>query len=152
MARLAEQLEIIHRSWTEGPFTFTGRHYTVRDLDAQPRPLQRPHPRLLMGGVAGPRAARLAARWADEYNTAFASPEQVRERKTRIGAACEAAGREPIPFPVMPPLGARGVDPITEHLLALRDAGADRVMLQHLAHTDLDAVAMIGRELAPRLA
>jgi alkanesulfonate monooxygenase SsuD/methylene tetrahydromethanopterin reductase-like flavin-dependent oxidoreductase (luciferase family) len=54
-----------------------------------------------MGGNAGPRAARLAARYADEYNTVMASVEQVAERRSAIAAACERAGRDPIPFSLM---------------------------------------------------
>jgi F420-dependent oxidoreductase-like protein len=101
---LEEQLEILHDGhWGRGatPFTFTGRHYTVKDLDAQPRPLQDPHPPLIMGGAGGPRAARLAARFADEYNTVMPTLDEIAERRGRVGAACEAAGRAPIPFSVM---------------------------------------------------
>jgi F420-dependent oxidoreductase-like protein len=188
MDRLAEQLAILHGHWADGPFSFAGRHYAVEDLDAQPKPVQRPRPRLLMGGAAGPRAAALAARWADEYNTVFPTLEQVVERRVRIAEACEAAGREPIPLSVMTGclLGAdRGdlhgrarrlgehrrqdsdphtvlaslptqwitgtVDEAAERLAALREAGVQRVMLQHLLHTDLETVALIGRDLAPLL-
>ena len=78
---LAEQLEIVHRTWTEGPFSFAGEHYRLEGCDAQPRPVQSPHPPLIMGGSARPRGAALAARWADEYNTPFASVDEVRERR-----------------------------------------------------------------------
>jgi alkanesulfonate monooxygenase SsuD/methylene tetrahydromethanopterin reductase-like flavin-dependent oxidoreductase (luciferase family) len=88
-------------SWTEAPFSFAGQHYRLEDLDAQPRPVQRPHPPLIMGGNAGPRSASLAARFADEYNTAFPTLDDVRTRRQRIVEACEKAGREPIPFSVM---------------------------------------------------
>jgi F420-dependent oxidoreductase-like protein len=99
---LEEQLEIIHDGlWRPGPFSFDGAHHTLEDLQARPLPVQRPHPPLILGGNAGPRAARLAARFADEYNTTFPSVEQVRERRAKIVAACEAAGREPIPFSIM---------------------------------------------------
>src|SRR5688500_8354775 len=90
MDRLAEQLDIVLGTWTEPSFSFAGEHYALEGLDAQPRPVQAPHPPLLMGGAAGPRSAELAARWADEYNTPVASPEQVRERKARIDDACAA--------------------------------------------------------------
>jgi F420-dependent oxidoreductase-like protein len=101
MDRLAEQLEIVHGTWTDPAFSFAGEHYALEGLDAQPRPVQAPHPPLLMGGSAGPRSAALAARWADEYNTPFATIAEVRERKGKIDAACVAAGREPIPFSLM---------------------------------------------------
>jgi F420-dependent oxidoreductase-like protein len=104
MEILGEQLQIVLGNWSEGEFSFSGSHYRLEQLDAQPKPVQRPHPPLLMGGRAGPLAARLAASYADEYNTAFASPAAVRERHARIAAACEAAGREPIRFSVMGPV------------------------------------------------
>lgn len=100
---LAEQLEIIHDGhWGRGDtYSFSGEHYTLSDLDARPRPVQTPHPPLLMGGQAGPRAARLAARFADEYNTVMATVEEVAQRRAAIAAACQAAGRAPIPFSLM---------------------------------------------------
>ena len=60
-----------------------------------------PAPAADPGGNAGPRAARLAARFADEYNTVMPTLDEVRERRANIAAACEKAGREPIPFSVM---------------------------------------------------
>ena len=191
MDRLAEQLEIVHGTWTsDGPFSFEGRLYRLEDLDAQPRPLQTPHPPLIMGGAAGPRSAALAARWADEYNTPFATAGDVREMKARVDAACAAVDREPIPFSLMtgclvgldreelrekaaalafaqgdperdvdawlaspPPAWIVGtVDEVVTSLGELREAGLSRVMLQHLLHTDLETVELIGRKLAPAVA
>jgi F420-dependent oxidoreductase-like protein len=101
MDMLAEQLEIVTGHWRDSIFTFRGAHYELEALDAQPKPVQRPHPPLIMGGQAGPRGAALAARFADEYNTVYPTLEEIRERRGRVAAACEAAGREPIPFSVM---------------------------------------------------
>jgi F420-dependent oxidoreductase-like protein len=98
---LEEQLQIVHGHWREGIFSFRGRHYRLDELDAQPKTVQRPHPPLILGGNAGPRSAGLAARHADEYNTAFPSEADVRVRREQILAACAAAGRDPIPFSVM---------------------------------------------------
>src|SRR3954465_9310071 len=58
MEHLEEQLEILHGHWSDGSFSFTGRHYRLEDLDAHPKPVQRPHPRGPGGGGAGPEAAR----------------------------------------------------------------------------------------------
>jgi F420-dependent oxidoreductase-like protein len=95
MEALAEQLEIVHRSWAEGPFTFAGKHFQVTGLDALPKPLQRPHPPLIVGGSGGPQSVRLAARWADEHNTVFTTAETCRQRRGRVEAAFEQAGRDP---------------------------------------------------------
>jgi F420-dependent oxidoreductase-like protein len=168
MDALAEQLEIVHGHWADGGFDFAGEHYRLRDLEAQPKPVQRPHPPLIMGGNAGPRSARLAARFADEYNTVFPTVDEARERRENIAAACEAAGRDPLPFSIMitTVIGAdegevrdrsaqlgdaaeralRGtVEQIAARLEEYEQAGVERVMLQHLLHRDLDAVELIGR-------
>jgi F420-dependent oxidoreductase-like protein len=98
---LEEQLEVVMRSWVGDEASVDGEHYSLERLDAQPKPVQRPRPPLIMGGNAGPRSARLAARFADEYNTPFPTLDDVRERRARIEEACAQAGRDPIPFSVM---------------------------------------------------
>ena len=101
MEVLEEQLQIVLGNWGQETFSFAGKHYTLRELDAQPKPLQRPHPPLIVGGVAGRRSAALAARFADEYNTVFPTLDDVVQRGARIAEACERAGRDPIPLSIM---------------------------------------------------
>jgi F420-dependent oxidoreductase-like protein len=103
MEMLADQLEVVHRHWADGPSSFQGQHYQLADLDAQPKPVQRPHPRLIIGGGGGPRSAALAARYADEYNT-YPGGEDVGARRERVLEACARIGREPIAFSVMTPV------------------------------------------------
>ena len=183
---LEEQLQVVLGNWGRERFSHAGEHYRLNELDAQPKPVQIPHPPLIMGGSAGPRSAALAAAYADEYNTVFPTVEEVRERRERVQRACDRAGRGPIPFSIMtavlvgadeadlrerarrlagkmgaepatliddPPSGwiVGTLDQATEQLLALREAGVDRVMCQHFVHEDLDAIALLGDELAPRL-
>jgi alkanesulfonate monooxygenase SsuD/methylene tetrahydromethanopterin reductase-like flavin-dependent oxidoreductase (luciferase family) len=93
MDRYAEQLEIVHRSFEPGPFSFHGEHYTIEDLDALPKPLKKPH--VIVGGSAAPRGAALGARWADEYNFAYTPPEQAAEKRHAIHEACRNIGRDP---------------------------------------------------------
>jgi F420-dependent oxidoreductase-like protein len=95
MERLAEQLEIVTRSWTEDAVDFRGRHYQLQDLRALPKPVQRPRPTLLVGGGAGPRSLALAARFADEYNTTGVPLEELSARRQRLRDAWRAAGRDP---------------------------------------------------------
>jgi F420-dependent oxidoreductase-like protein len=93
--RLAEQLEIVHRQWTEDGLDFAGAHYRLSSLDARPKPVQSPHPPLIVGGSGGARSIALAAQWADEYNTLIAGPEECRTRKQALAAAWERQGRDP---------------------------------------------------------
>jgi F420-dependent oxidoreductase-like protein len=120
MAILSEQLEIIHRQWTEHTFDFRGDHYRIERLDAGPKPIQHPHPPLIVGGSAGPRSARLAARWADEYNTTYVTPDQARDRRRALDEACEREGRDP---------GTLGFSMMNGFLV-----GADRDDLRARAH------------------
>ena len=113
-----------------------------------PKPVQKPHPNLILGGSAGPRGAALAARWADEYNTVGPTPEQAKERRDRIARACEKAGREMITFSAMIPLEGTSAE-LVERLRGLEAAGVQRVMLQHLAHDDLATVERVGAEVIP---
>jgi len=95
MEMLAEQLEIVHRLWTEPRVDFHGRHYTLENAPGLPRPVQRPHPPLLVGGSGRRGTAEPAARFADEYNCPFPSPEGFAAVRARVGRACERAGRDP---------------------------------------------------------
>jgi F420-dependent oxidoreductase-like protein len=97
--RLAEQLEIVHRQWTEDVVDFPGRHYVLEGLRALPKPVQQPRPPIIVGGSAKPGTLVPAVRFADEYNT-FASPEDARERRGLMDAACVAAGRDPASLPL----------------------------------------------------
>jgi F420-dependent oxidoreductase-like protein len=186
---MAEQLEIIARSFEDEPFSFDGQHYKIENLNALPKPVQRPRLPIVIGGSAGPRSLKLAARWADEYNTVFATPGLVAERREKFARAWDEEGRDPaaLVFSLMTValVGSdesdvraraerlatlRGVD-VDEMLAGMRDnavvgtvdqaaerlreyeqAGAQRVMLQHLLHDDIEAVELIGRELIPRVA
>jgi alkanesulfonate monooxygenase SsuD/methylene tetrahydromethanopterin reductase-like flavin-dependent oxidoreductase (luciferase family) len=132
--------------------SFEGEHYTVRELDALPKPLERP--RLLLGGRGGPRSLALAARLADEYNTVPIGVDECRELRARLDQACEREGRDSatLPLSLMDPVNRGPTEAAAERLRELESAGVTRVMLQHLDHQDLETVEWIGRELAPAAA
>jgi F420-dependent oxidoreductase-like protein len=177
---LAEQVEIVHRLWTEERVDFRGRHYTLDDAPGQPRPVQQPRPPLLVGGSGGRGTVEPALRFADEYNTPFVSPEEAAQVRAKVPGlrfsvmtgflvgethqdlrerAGELYGRRPREQSLDEWLGAYAercvvgsVDEVVARLQAYERAGCDRMMLQHLLHTDLEPVRLIGRELAPALA
>jgi F420-dependent oxidoreductase-like protein len=91
----AEQVEIVVRSWTEERFDHDGPAYRLRDQLVLPRPVQQPHPPLVLGGSVKSRFAALAARYATEVNTLGAPNEELRARKARLDRACVDAGRDP---------------------------------------------------------
>ncbi len=127
----AEQVEVVVRSWTEEDFDHTGPAYELRGQTALPRPLQQPHPPLVLGGTVKPRFAALAARYATEVNTLGAPVDELRERKERLDRACVEAGRDPatLGYSVMTAcfLGADHAEAVERvgRFVAIRGDGAD---------------------------
>jgi alkanesulfonate monooxygenase SsuD/methylene tetrahydromethanopterin reductase-like flavin-dependent oxidoreductase (luciferase family) len=155
---LDRQLEEIVRQWTTAD-------------DIWPKPVQKPHPPIIVGGTAKPRTVRAAVRWADEYNTVFPTVEEARERKQILDDAAREAGRDPLRFSMMigcvvgrdrsdlqrrlerypdPPPIAGTVDEVVDKLREYEAVGVERAMLQHLSHDDVEMVAVLG-EVATRL-
>jgi F420-dependent oxidoreductase-like protein len=96
--RLAEQLEILTGLWTTPAgerYSFTGTHYTVVDSPALPKPVQQPHPPMIVGGKGKRRTPELAARFATEFNVPFATVDDVAAQFARVDRACAEAGRDP---------------------------------------------------------
>jgi F420-dependent oxidoreductase-like protein len=101
MSVLQEQLQVVTGHWGEGPFSFEGRHYELRELDALPKPVQRPRPNLIVGGRGGRRSLALAARFADEYNTFYKTAAECGQIRRELDVACRREGRDPILLSLM---------------------------------------------------
>jgi F420-dependent oxidoreductase-like protein len=96
--RLEEQFAIISGLWDtpDGEtFSFDGAHYQLTDSPALPKPVQRPHPPLIVGGAGPTRTPRLAATYADEYNVPFHGVDDTAAAFERVRSACKDAGRDP---------------------------------------------------------
>lgn len=96
--RLEEQLEIITGMWSTpvgAMFDHAGRHYTVVNSPALPKPAQRPYPPIVIGGGGPKRTPALAARFASEFNLAFPTLEFTGLQFGRVRAALREAGRDP---------------------------------------------------------
>jgi alkanesulfonate monooxygenase SsuD/methylene tetrahydromethanopterin reductase-like flavin-dependent oxidoreductase (luciferase family) len=99
--RFAEQVEIVHRQWTEEAFDFDGRHYRLEDCRALPKPVQNPHPPLIIGGSGG--RGRSSRRFAGARSTTRLPLRSRRwlnggESSTRR-ASEQAATRRPLVSP-----------------------------------------------------
>ncbi len=182
--RLAEQLEILTGLWTTPPgerYSFTGTHHTLVDSPALPKPVQQPHPPVIIGGAGKRRTPALAARFASEFNVPFAPLDQVVEQFGRVDAACTAAGRDPAELvrsvahtacvgrddaEVARRAAAIGrkvgdleavpvagtVDRVVDQLGTWRErTGLTRLYLQILDLADLDHLELIAAEVAPQL-
>jgi F420-dependent oxidoreductase-like protein len=182
--RLTEQLEIITGLWGTLPgerFSYTGAHYTIVNSPALPKPVQQPHPPVIVGGHGPKRTPALAARFASEANVPFVGMDAVAAQFARVDAACREIGRDPDELvrsvaqtiavgrddaevarraltigkdaADLRATGLAGtVAEVVDRLGQWRDkTGITRIYLQLMDMADLDQVELIAAEVAPQL-
>ena len=93
--RFEESVQIIRSLWTLPRTTFSGRHYQLREAVAEPKPVQQPHPPIWVGGSGPKRTLRIAARYADVWNAAGGSPEEIAASSAILDQHCADVGRDP---------------------------------------------------------
>lgn len=92
---LAESLTVIRRLWTATePFDFSGAHVHVRSAYGSPKPVQRPHPPILVGGRSTP-VLRVTAEHADIWNVPGDDLDEAARRSVLLDRCCEEIGRDP---------------------------------------------------------
>jgi F420-dependent oxidoreductase-like protein len=182
--RFEEQLAIITGLWAAPsgvPYSFDGSHYTLVDSPALPKPVQRPHPPIIIGGGGPKRTPRLAATYATEFNLGFASPESSAGSFDVVRDACRAHDRDPASLALsvaqvvccgtsevdlnsraaaigrtVDELRTNGLcgtpDEVVDKLGRFAAVGTSRVYLQVLDVSDLDHLMLLGQEVLPRVA
>ncbi len=179
---LEEQLHVLRSLWTHPDgerFSYSGRHVRIEDSPALPKPHQRPHPPIVIGGFGTRRTPQLAAEYGAEHNLPFPSTERFLEVRERVDAACVAVGREPrsllrsicvvigcgrddaevrrrretigrvFPLAFLDHAAMGSVAAVVDRLAGFREAGADRIYLQVLDLGDLDQLDLVAEEVAP---
>ncbi|MDY6808903.1 MAG: LLM class F420-dependent oxidoreductase [Actinomycetota bacterium] len=181
--RLEESLEIITGLWgtpVGRHFDHLGKHFQLSDSPALPKTAQQPRPPIIIGGAGKKRTPALAARFADEFNVAFAPVDVASSQIGRVRAACAKAGRRPETMTFSAALvlccgrteaevvrraeaigrevgelrenGAAGTpDEVVEKIERYREAGVDRIYLQTLDLSDLDHLEVVAADVASRL-
>jgi len=182
--RLEEQLAIVTGLWsTPGgvTYSFDGAHYRLTDSPALPKPVQRPHPPIIVGGGGPKRTPRLAAAYAAEFNLGFCSPEDTARQFEVVREACRAHGRDPATLALsvaqvvccgtseadiarraasigreVAELRTNGLcgtpEEIVDKLGRFAAIGTGRTYFQVLDLADLDHLALLGEEVLPRVA
>jgi F420-dependent oxidoreductase-like protein len=180
---LEEQLAILTGLWKTPPghrFNYTGKHYAIVDSPGLPKPIQRPHPPVIMGGSGRARSAQLAAKYAAEYNVAFKSREEISTAFEGVSTACADVARpeESMRYSVaqtvccgrddaevtrraeaigrdlaeLRRLGCAGTpSEVVEDLGRFGDLGASTVYLQVLDLDDLEHLELIAEKVLPQV-
>jgi len=94
MKRLEEACRILKALWTEPRATFEGAYYHVREAIHEPKPVQRPHPPLVIGTSGERVGLRITARHAQTWNMARATPEEFQKKSARLAEYCREIGRD----------------------------------------------------------
>jgi F420-dependent oxidoreductase-like protein len=176
MDRFEEAVEIIHSMLRNPRTTFEGRYFRVSDAPNQPPPLQ-PRLPLLIGGGGEKRTMRIAARFADEWNT-WTSPDILARKVKVLRSHCEDIGRDPSEIRVSTQAllylstdeswlaGRRDTGPgqptivgtpgeVAEIVARYRDAGADELIIPGMTLGELsrakDTCDLFIDEVAPQL-
>ena len=179
---LTEQLSVITGLWSTPhgeSFNYSGKHYTLTDSPALPKPVQSPPP-IIIGGGGPKRTPMLAARFGAEFNLPFQGKTFFGEQCGRVRAACETIGRDPQSLVYSNALIAcigendadiarraavlgREVDELrknglwgtpaeaVERLQEWNAVGSDRVYLQIMDLDDLDHLNLIAEQVMPHV-
>jgi F420-dependent oxidoreductase-like protein len=94
LRRLEEACQVLLALWTQPKTTFKGRYYQLNNAPLFPKPVQQPHPELLIGGGGEQRTLRIAARYADHWNV-WGGPEVLRRKGRILEEHCGAVQRDP---------------------------------------------------------
>ena len=92
--RLVEAVQIIRGMWTHDRFTFKGKYYSVSEAACLPQPIQKPSPRIIMGGKGEKLLLRAVAKYADGWNIDELSTEDYGSKLEVLQKHCRAVGTD----------------------------------------------------------
>ena len=79
--------------WTEKYASFEGKYYKIKDAICNPKPIQKPHPLIMVGGLGEKYLLKVVARHADRYNLFFGSPNEMKRKISLLREYCSSIGR-----------------------------------------------------------
>src|SRR5215470_9272800 len=94
LERLDEACHVIRSLWTERRSNYKGRHYQLSDAPLDPKPLQTPHPELMIGGGGERVTLRIVATHADHWNV-WGGPQVLARKGAILDDHCAKVGRDP---------------------------------------------------------
>ena len=94
MDRLEESINVVRALWGNGPVSYDGRYYQLKDVECFPKPAQNPAP-ILVGGGGEKRTLRIVAQYADEWNAVGVDLEGYRHKRSVLEQHCADVGRDP---------------------------------------------------------
>src|SRR5919108_446420 len=133
--QLDESLSVIKAMWTSKKASFEGKYYTIKEAICNPKPIQKPHPTIMIGGWGEKYLLKVVARYADRYNLFFGSPDQMNRKISILKEYCSSIGRDDneIQYSVVVPcLIGESEDEVYQSLI--KHKRKDKVLKQYLQY------------------
>jgi F420-dependent oxidoreductase-like protein len=150
--RFDEGVEVIISLLSQETSTFDGRYVKLTDARCEPKPVQRPHPPITIGGRGRTRTLRTAARLAQQWNAITSGPDDWLSLKEALAGHCASIGRDPGEIACSVNVwvgGPGGITQAADVAAAYRDAGADLAIMNLPLAADPVMLAPLAQALAP---
>jgi F420-dependent oxidoreductase-like protein len=152
--RLDEACQLMRALWTEPRATFEGRYYQIREAYHEPKPIQQPHPPIVIGGGGEKLTLRVVAKHANEWNFNGKSTDEFRHKCHVLEEHCKAVGRDPGEIGRSIQFGAPKLDEAES--LAARARGYVEAGATHLIFTcpqpySADGARWLWEQVVPRV-
>jgi F420-dependent oxidoreductase-like protein len=153
--RLGEAVEVIKLLFTQQKSNFKGKYYQLKDALCEPKPLQKPYPPLLIGGMGPKLIQPLAARQANIWHffVRDGDPQETKKICTDFDALCRKVGREPSQveksISLRPPQLAGTPEDVRGRIQALADAGVQHFLISLPAPHDRQLLRRFAQEIMP---
>ena len=120
-----EAIEVMKLLWTKDEAEYHGRYFDFPPVKSYPKPLQKPYPPIILGGMAK-NVLRRVVTHADGWLPNRITPAEVEESRKKLDAMAEEAGRDPKSITI----SVYGQAPERDIVQSLFNAGADRVVVR----------------------
>jgi F420-dependent oxidoreductase-like protein len=153
--RLEETLQICRQMWSDNDGPYEGRHYQLAETICVPQPVQRPRPKIMVGGGGEKKTLKLVARYADANNLFATSPPEIQHKLEVLAEHCANEGRDPseIRNTTLARIGLDvNVDEFVDGMAQYAKLGMQHVQIVPLGPDPAAVVKLVGTEIAPRLA
>jgi F420-dependent oxidoreductase-like protein len=152
--RLEEALQICHQMWSDDDGPFDGKHYHLAETICSPRPIQKPAPKILVGGSGERKTLKLVARYADACNLFAPDPATVAHKLEVLARHCEAEGRDPTAITTTILAFGNPLDDVDGFISNMEEYGKLGVALVEVMPMGPDPAAFaaqLGERVVPRL-
>jgi len=93
IAQMEEAIQLILKMWSEPRATFHGKYFQINEAILEPKPVQKPHPPIMIGGSGEQLTLRAVARWGDACNL-FGDPATFKAKLDVLRGHCDKLGRD----------------------------------------------------------